>query len=100
SVADEVYVLTEVRQRELIEGVVPEVDDAHVILEPSARGTAKAYGLAALTLLERSPDAVMIALPADHVVRGTAAAARAVKTAVDAATRTRRRGTRGLHPAL
>ena len=85
SVADEVYVLTEVRQQKLIAGVLPEVDEAHLILEPSARGTANAYGLAALTLLERHPDAVMVALPADHVVRGIAAAARTVKTAVDAA---------------
>ena len=98
SVADEVYVLTEVRQRELIGGVLPEVDDAHVILEPSARGTANAYGLAALTLLERDPDVVMIALPADHVVRGTAAAARAVRAAVDAAARTGNLVTVGLKP--
>ena len=100
SVADEVYVLTEVRQRELIGGVLPEVDDAHVILEPSARGTANAYGLAALTLLERDPDAVMIALPADHVVRGTAAAASAVKAAVAAAASSRNLVTVGLKPAF
>jgi len=100
SVADEVYVLTEVRQRELIQGVVPEVDDVHVILEPSARGTANAYGLAALTLLERSPDAVMIALPADHVVRGSAAAARAVKAAVKAASETASLVTVGLKPSF
>jgi mannose-1-phosphate guanylyltransferase/mannose-6-phosphate isomerase len=100
SVADEVYVLTEVRQRELIRGVLPEVDDAHVILEPSARGTANAYGLATLTLLEREPDAVMVALPADHVVRGTAAAARAVKAAVDAAAGTGNLVTVGLKPTF
>jgi mannose-1-phosphate guanylyltransferase/mannose-6-phosphate isomerase len=100
SVADEVYVLTEVRQRELISAVLPEVDQAHLILEPSARGTANAYGLAALTLLERHLDAVMVALPADHVVRGTAAAARAVKTAVEAAARTGRLVTVGLKPTF
>ena len=31
SVADEVYVLTEVRQRDLIGGVLPEIDEAHLI---------------------------------------------------------------------
>ena len=98
--ADEVYVLTEVRQRELIRGVLPEVDDAHVILEPSARGTANAYGLAVLTLLERDPDAVMIALPADHVVRATATAARAVRAAVEAAAATRNLVTVGLKPTF
>lgn len=85
TVADEVFVLTETRQRDIIEAVLPEVDDAHLILEPAARGTTNAYGLATLTLVSRMPGAVMIALPADHVVRGTAAAARVVRTAIGAA---------------
>ena len=83
--ADEVFVLTEVRQRPIIEGVLPEVDSEHLILEPEARGTTSAYGLAALTLLERDPSTVMLTLPADHVVHGTAKIARAAKTAVRAA---------------
>ncbi len=84
--ADEVFVLTEMRQREIIESVLPEVDQAHLILEPAARGTTNAYGLAALTLAERVPGAVMLALPADHVVRGTTKIASAVRTAIRAAT--------------
>jgi mannose-1-phosphate guanylyltransferase/mannose-6-phosphate isomerase len=83
--ADEVFVLTEVRQRPIIEGVLPEVDSEHLILEPEARGTTSAYGLAALTLFERDPSTVMLTLPADHVVHGTAKIARAAKTAVRAA---------------
>ncbi len=85
SLADEVFVLTEVRQRPIIESVLPEVDRAHLILEPEARGTTNAYGLAALTLLERDRSTVMLTLPADHVVHGTAKVARAVRTAVRAA---------------
>jgi mannose-1-phosphate guanylyltransferase/mannose-6-phosphate isomerase len=99
-VADEVFVLTEVRQRELIAGVLPEVDSAHLILEPAARGTTNAYGLAALTLIERMPDAVMVALPADHVVRGSAKVATAVRTAVDAAAATGCLVTVGLKPTF
>jgi mannose-1-phosphate guanylyltransferase/mannose-6-phosphate isomerase len=85
SLADEVVVLTEVRQRTIVEAVLPEVDKEHLILEPEARGTTSAYGLAALTLLERDPSTVMLTLPADHVVHGTAKIARAVKTALRAA---------------
>ncbi len=85
SLADEVFVLTEARQRPIIEAVLPEVDLEHLILEPQARGTTNAYGLAALTLLERDPSTVMLTLPADHVVRGTAKIAKAAKTAVRAA---------------
>jgi mannose-1-phosphate guanylyltransferase/mannose-6-phosphate isomerase len=85
SLADEVFVLTEVRQRPIIEAVLPEVDIEHLILEPEARGTTSAYGFAALKLMERDPSTVMLILPADHVVHGTAKIARAVRTAVRAA---------------
>ena len=85
SLADEVFVLTEIRQRPIIQAVLPEIDTAHLILEPQARGTTNAYGLAALTLMERDPTTVMLTLPADHVVRGSAKIAKAARTAVRAA---------------
>jgi mannose-1-phosphate guanylyltransferase len=100
SLADEVFVLTEVRQRDIIGAVLPEVDSAHLILEPSARGTTAAYGLAALALIERAPGAVMIALPADHVVSGSAKIARAVRTAVRAAAAGDNLVTVGLKPTF
>jgi mannose-1-phosphate guanylyltransferase len=83
--SDEVYVVTEERQREIISSVLPEVDARHLIIEPTARGTTNAYGLAALTIAEASPDAVMLAMASDHVVRGRTAVRRAVRTAVNAA---------------
>ncbi len=98
AVADEVFVLTETRQREIIESVLPEIDAAHLILEPSARGTTNAYGLAALTLAERAPGAVMLGLPADHVVRGSAEVSRAVRVAIRAAATTDNLVTVGLRP--
>lgn len=100
SVADEVFVLTEMRQREIIKAVLPELDASHLILEPSARGTTNAYGLASLTLQQRAPGAVMIALPADHVVRGSAEVSRAVRTAVQAAATTDCLVTVGLKPTF
>ncbi len=98
AVTDEVFVLTEARQRDIIEAVLPEIDSAHLLLEPSARGTTNAYGLAALTLAETMPGAVMLALPADHVVRGAAAVNRAVRAAVSAAASTNNLVTVGLKP--
>jgi mannose-1-phosphate guanylyltransferase len=100
SLADEVFVLTEQRQRSIIEAVLPEVDSAHFILEPQARGTTNAYGLAALTLMERDPSAVMLALPADHVVHGTTKVSKAVKAAVRAAATTNSLVTVGLKPTF
>lgn len=100
SLADEVFVLTEVRQGPIIKAVLPEVDGAHMIFEPSARGTTNAYGLAALTLADRDPDSVMLALPADHVVHGSAKVKKAVRTAVHAAATTGSIVTVGLRPTF
>jgi len=83
--ADEIYVVTEARQGQIIESVLPELDRDHMIIEPVARGTTNAYGLAALTIAERHPDAVIVAMASDHVVRGRAQITRAVKLALRAA---------------
>jgi mannose-1-phosphate guanylyltransferase len=98
--ADEVFVLTEVGQHAIIKKVLPEIDPEHLILEPAARGTTNAYGLAALTLRERYEDAVMLVMPADHVVRGRAGVAKAVRAAVSAATTTDSLVTVGLKPTF
>jgi mannose-1-phosphate guanylyltransferase/mannose-6-phosphate isomerase len=100
SLADEVFVLTEVRQRPIIEAVLPELDRSHLILEPQARGTTNAYGLASLLLAERDPSTVMLTLPADHVVHGTAKIARAARTAVRAADTRNSLVTVGLKPTF
>ncbi len=96
--AADVFVLTEASQLEVVRRVLPELEEGQLILEPSARGTANALGLAALTLLQRDPEAVMVSLPADHVVRGTAQFRRAIRAAVTAATRHQALVTIGLKP--
>jgi mannose-1-phosphate guanylyltransferase/mannose-6-phosphate isomerase len=45
-------------------GITP----ADIILEPIARNTAPAIAAAALKLLRRDPEALMLVLPSDHVV--------------------------------
>jgi mannose-1-phosphate guanylyltransferase len=100
SLADEVFILTEQRQRPIIKAVLPEVDSAHLILEPTARGTTNAYGLATLTLMERDPSAVMVGMPADHVVRGSTKVAKVVRAAVKAAAATNSLVTVGLKPTF
>lgn len=48
------------------------------IIEPEGRNTAPAIALVATELLRRDPDAIMLVLPADHVVKGEAQFAQAV----------------------
>ena len=44
------------------------VTDATIVLEPKPRNTAPALAVAALIQAERDPEALMLILPADHVI--------------------------------
>jgi mannose-1-phosphate guanylyltransferase/mannose-6-phosphate isomerase len=98
--ADDVFVVTELGQRQIIETVLPEIDARHLIIEPTARGTTNAYGLAALTLADEFPDAVMVAMASDHVVNGKAAVTKAVRAAIRAAAATKSLVLFGLKPTF
>lgn len=52
----------------LVEAQLTEIgiNDATILLEPCARNTAPAIALAALTV--KSPDAVLLVMPSDHVI--------------------------------
>ncbi|MBT6175977.1 MAG: NTP transferase domain-containing protein [Deltaproteobacteria bacterium] len=65
--------------------VVPDVSSERVLVEPCARNTAAAIGLAALHLVHEDPDAMMVILPADHHVRDSAAFCEALDLAARAA---------------
>jgi mannose-1-phosphate guanylyltransferase len=97
---DEVCVVTEQAQRKLIEAALPELDSKHLIIEPVARGTTNAYGLAALTLAERDPEAVMLAMASDHVVHGRTEVRRAVRLAIRTADTRRQLVAFGLRPTF
>lgn len=51
----------------------------NIIVEPEGRNTAPAIAMAAVTLVKRNPDAVMLVLPADHVIKGTRKFIEAIK---------------------
>jgi mannose-1-phosphate guanylyltransferase len=45
---------------------IPEIPAENILIEPVGRNTAPCIGLAALHILKRDPDAVMMVLPSDH----------------------------------
>ena len=53
----------------------------NIILEPEGRNTAPAIALTALQLMHRDPGAVMVVVPADHVVKAEKKFMRAVQFA-------------------
>lgn len=46
-----------------------DVDNAQILLEPVGRNTAPAIALAAMSALQRNPEAVLLVLAADHVLK-------------------------------
>jgi mannose-1-phosphate guanylyltransferase/mannose-1-phosphate guanylyltransferase/mannose-6-phosphate isomerase len=61
------------------------VDDAAIVLEPAGRNTAPAAAVAALLALDQDPAAIILLMPADHVVRDTGAFLAAVRQGTAAA---------------
>lgn len=58
------------------------IEGADIVLEPLARNTAPAIALGALQALQRDPDALLLVLPADHLIGDTAAFVEAVTRAM------------------
>ncbi|KRE99934.1 mannose-1-phosphate guanyltransferase [Frateuria sp. Soil773] len=61
------------------------IDDATIVLEPLARNTAPAIALGALQAVAQDPEAIVLVLPADHLIGDTASFAEAVQRALPAA---------------
>ncbi len=49
-----------------VRAALPNLPDAHLLVEPAARNTAPAIGLACVHALREDPDATLIVLPSDH----------------------------------
>ncbi|RMH06943.1 MAG: mannose-1-phosphate guanylyltransferase/mannose-6-phosphate isomerase [Nitrospirae bacterium] len=79
-----VWVVTNLLQADSIKLQLHEWKDEmldHILVEPEGRNTAPAIGWAALRLQEQDPDALMLVLPADHVIQGARKFRAAVSTA-------------------
>lgn len=61
------------------------VNNATIVLEPVARNTAPAIALAAWQALSTDPEAVMVVLPADHVIEDNDSLRAVISQAVDLA---------------
>ncbi|MBI4715486.1 MAG: mannose-1-phosphate guanylyltransferase/mannose-6-phosphate isomerase, partial [Nitrospirae bacterium] len=83
--AERAFVVTNKRHGEQIRFQLPQFPKSNLILEPEARNTAPAVGLAALHLWKRDPEAVLVVLAADHAVLHGEVFIRVVSCAADLA---------------
>ena len=66
---ENVYVITNAAQAKEVGEQLPQIPKENIIGEPVAKNTAMAMGAAAGVIHSRNPDAAIIYLAADHVVR-------------------------------
>jgi len=79
---DRVLIVTGADQAEATRAQLPDLPAENVIAEPCPRDTAPCVGLAAQIVARRDPDATMIVMPADHVIRPDVSFLNTVKAAL------------------
>jgi mannose-1-phosphate guanylyltransferase len=94
---DGICVVTGFAHAHAVAEQLPQLAEADLLVEPSARDSAAAIGLAAAVLHARDPEAVIGSFAADHVIADEAAFAAAVVEAV-AVARTGALVTVGIEP--
>jgi mannose-1-phosphate guanylyltransferase len=92
-------IITSEGQRAELERQLPSIPSANVIAEPFGRNTAPCIALAASIAKERcGEDAVMVVLPADHVIRNAQEFSRLIDLGARLALETKNLITVGVHP--
>ena len=79
--ADRTWVVCGRDHADAVRANLPGLPPAHLLVEPAARNTAPAIGLAAVGALGEDPDAVLLVLPSDHYVAHQDRFLKALRTA-------------------
>ncbi|PZD95570.1 mannose-1-phosphate guanyltransferase [Paenibacillus sambharensis] len=95
---EDIYVVTLQPYVPLVSRQLPQLPGHQIIIEPAARDTAAAIGLAAIRLLDEGQDPVLITLPADQYIGDNAAYTAALKQAAGFAAEGQRVVTLGIQP--
>ena len=81
----DVLVVTNKAQKGMVMKQLEHLPEENILVEPVGRNTAPCIGLAALHAKQMDPSAVMVVLPADHVIQDDSEFRRVLRLAVDTA---------------
>jgi len=95
---ERIYIITNAVQAEELRRQLPHVPAENIIIEPFGRNTAPAIGLGAEVLHKRVGEAVMVVLPADHLVHDIAAFQETLTNAISLAPESKGYVTVGIRP--
>lgn len=98
--AENIYILTNERYRDLVREQLKEVNSEQIVLEPVMRNTAPAVLLASLKIWKRNKEAVMIMAPSDHWIEDEVAFSQDIELAFEACRREDKIITLGITPTF
>lgn len=93
-----IFVITNRVQKALIEEQLPELPRHNIIAEPVGRNTAACIAISAEVIQKINKDAVLITLPADHIIKQNEKFINALNSAADFANESRGLITFGIQP--
>jgi len=82
---ENILILTNALQEEAVRGIATMLPPANILAEPAKRDTAPAVALGIGLVAARDPEAVMMVLPSDQLIRDTAAYQAVMRDAIAAA---------------
>jgi len=80
---EQIMVLTNQLYQPLVAAHLPEINKANILSEPSRNNTAPCIAYAAFKLYQKDPEAIMVILPADHLILKEDKYAEKIRIAID-----------------
>jgi len=65
---DQIYIVSNLEYKALIEEQLPDIPVENILLEPSRRNTAPCIDYANFRILQKNPDANVVVAPSDHLI--------------------------------
>jgi mannose-1-phosphate guanylyltransferase len=96
--SDKAMVVTNRLQKDIIHQQVPALSSQNILMEPLGRNTAPCIGLAAKWIHHYDPEAIMVVLPADHIIGNTEEFLHVIQRAAHVATENDALVTIGIKP--
>ena len=96
---EDIYIATNKDYKELVRSQLPGIPEENILCEPVGRNTAPCIGLGAVHLAKKYDDAIMLALPSDHLIKFNKMFLSVLKDSCDIAEKDRNLVTIGITPA-
>ena len=82
---DNILVVTGKKHARALMNQLPEIPSGNIIIEPEGKNTAPCIGLAALHIMKRAGDDIMVVLPSDHAIADPGKFLQVIQTAAQTA---------------